>query len=174
MTSLSTLERLRLLLSQPEYWHVLLHPLLIYGFGLGVLALLVALLLRSRRAEVVALAIVLVSALAAWPTAYFGNQAYDGVLGALSVSDKDGVAWLDEHLDRGEDMLWVFHAVAVAAVLALLLPIWWPRVGRSLTVLVLLGALAACVCGSWIGYAGGKIRHKEFRYGPPPQSDSGE
>ena len=166
---LSLWETLRLQLSQPEYIHVMLHPLPIYGFGFGIFALLVALFLRDRRAEVVGLLLILVAALSAWPTVYFGEAAYDGVLGTLSLSDKEGAAWLDEHLDRGTDLLWVFHTVAAVTLAALILPIWLPKAGRPLAVLALLGAIVALGCGAWIGYAGGKIRHKEFRYGPPAQ-----
>ncbi len=169
---LSLWETLRLQLGQAEYMHVLLHPLPIYGFGFGIFALLAALLLRNRRAEIVGLLVILVAALSAWPTAYFGEQAYDGVLGTLSVSDKEGAEWLDEHLDRGEDLLWVFHSVAALTLVALLVPIRWPRAGRPLAVLTLFGAVVAMGCGAWIGYAGGKIRHKEFRYGPPAERPS--
>jgi len=167
-------ETLRMQMNQPEYLHVLIHPLLIYGFALGILGLIAALFLRHRRAEVVALLVVLASALAAWPAAHYGNAAYDGMIGSLSETDKDGAAWLDEHLDRGEDYLWVFHSVAALAALALILPVWLPRTGRPLAVLVLLASVAAFGCGAWIGQAGGKIRHKEFRYGPPPQPSSDE
>ena len=169
---LSFWETLRLQLNQPEYIHVMLHPLPIYGFGFGIFALLVALFLRNRRAEVVGLLLILMAALSAWPTAYFGEQAYDGMLGTLSLTDKEGAAWLDEHLDRGSDLLWVFHTVAAVTFVALILPIWFPRSGRPLAVLTLLGAIIAFGCGAWIGQAGGKIKHKEFRYGPPAERPS--
>jgi hypothetical protein len=49
-------------LSNPEYLHVLLNPLPIYGLAVGVLGLVVALISRSRAARVTALVIVFVCA----------------------------------------------------------------------------------------------------------------
>jgi hypothetical protein len=37
-------------LSQPEYVHVLINPLPVYGLAMGVFALLIAFIARSRRA----------------------------------------------------------------------------------------------------------------------------
>ena len=52
----------RQILKQPEYIHVLLNPLPLYGLSLGLIGLLIALLLRSRPAKIATLAIVLISA----------------------------------------------------------------------------------------------------------------
>src|ERR1700720_2572600 len=84
-------------LRQPEYIHVLINPLPVYGLGLGLIGLIIALLLRSRPAKIATLTIVLISAASAWPVYEFGEQGYDRV---LSMTDDDGRAWLDEHRDR--------------------------------------------------------------------------
>ena len=159
-------------LDQPEYLHVLLNPLPIWGLALGLLGLILALTLRSRQAEVVALVIVFVSAISAWPVVELGEEGYDRV---LAMSDAPGAAWLKAHMDRGQDLLWVFIAVAVVAAASILLPLKWPRSARPLLWLTILGTVAALGCGGWIGYAGGHVRHPEFRYGtPPPEPHPGE
>ena len=63
-------------LSRPEYIHVLINPLPVYGLAMGCLGLVVAVLLRSRRAQIATLAIILVTAASAWPVKEFGEQAY--------------------------------------------------------------------------------------------------
>ena len=45
-------------LSDPEYMHVLLNPLPVYGLAIAVIGLALALIFRSRPAIVVALALV--------------------------------------------------------------------------------------------------------------------
>lgn len=60
-------------LRQPEYVHVLLNPLPVYGLAVGLIGLLVAICLRSRAATVVALVAVFVSAAAAWPVYEYGE-----------------------------------------------------------------------------------------------------
>jgi len=66
-------------LRQPEYIHVLLNPLPIYGLATGVLGLLAALAARSRSAQTLALILILLASAAAWPAAHFGHSAYDRV-----------------------------------------------------------------------------------------------
>jgi hypothetical protein len=153
-------------LRQPEYIHVLINPLPVYGLGLGLIGLLVALLLRSRPAKIATLTIVLISAASAWPVYEFGEQGYDRV---LSMTDDDGRAWLDAHKDRAEDLIWFFYGLAALTVIALAVPIKWPRSSGLLAFLVLLCGLLCLGLGGYIAYAGGKIRHREFRNEPPPK-----
>ncbi|HYY14838.1 MAG TPA: hypothetical protein VE758_10445 [Chthoniobacterales bacterium] len=152
-------------LRQPEYLHVLINPLPVYGLGAGVVALIVALFLRSRAAHLSALVIILISSAAAFPVAYLGHQAYDRV---LSMSDDSGRAWLDEHEERADDLVWFFYALAVLSAAAIFLPNKWPKFAAPLTVATLLLSILCLGFGGYIAYAGGKIRHREFRNAPAP------
>lgn len=166
METYSFLELVREHLKQPEYLHVILNPLPVYGLGMGVLALVTAMVLRSRPAHIVALLIVFVSALSAWPVAEFGEQAYDRI---ESASDHNGYLWLDAHAQRASKGVLVFYALAAVALVALVAPWKSPETAKPLTFVTLVLALFALATGVWIGYAGGQIRHKEFRYGVPPE-----
>ncbi len=167
MEPLSALELLRLHLQQPEYLHVVLNPLLVYGLLLGVLALAGAWVARSVAAQRLALCLLAASALCVWPVEHYGALAYNNI---LMLADEDGRAWLEAHRDRGATVLPVFYLTALLASLALLLPLRWPQTRVPFTALALLVALLALGAGGWLGYMGGKIRHKEFRYGPPPSA----
>ena len=156
-------------LRQPEYLHVLINPLPVYGLGAGLVALIVALFLRNRAAHVTALVIIFISAAAAYPVAYLGHAAYDRV---LSMADEPGRAWLDEHQDRGDDLVWFFYALAILSAAAIFLPRKWPRSATPLTVATLLLSILCVGLGGYIAYAGGKIRHREFRNVPPPSEKS--
>ena len=160
------LEIIRGHLNQPEYLHVFLHPLPIYGLALGAMALLLAIALRSRPAHIVALSLIFVCALSAWPVAEYGEQGYDRV---ESMADRDGVAWLDAHAQRATRALPVFYVLAGVAFLALILPWKFPKTSLPLLALTLVCTVLAMAAGAWIGYAGGQIRHKEFRYGKPSE-----
>ena len=152
-------------LRQPEYVHVLLNPLPVYGLLISWIGLIIAVVLKSRRAQVVALLLVFVSSLSAWPVYEFGQQAYDRV---LSMTDEDGERWLDEHQDRAEDLIWIFYALAVLSAAAIAVPIKWPKSSAPLAIVVILLGAAALGSGTYIAYAGGKIRHREFRNEPAP------
>lgn len=152
-------------LRQPEYLHVLLNPLPVYGLGVGIIALVVALILRSRPAQIVALTVILISAASAGPVVYLGHQGYDRV---LSMTDDAGRAWLDEHQDRGDDARWFFYALGLVAVVAMVLPRKWPRAAAPLALVTLLLSIVCLGLGAYVAQAGGKIRHREFRNVPPP------
>jgi hypothetical protein len=152
-------------LRQPEYVHVLLNPLPIYGLASGWIGLIITLFLRSRRAQIATLALVLISAASAWPVYEYGEQAYDRV---LTMTDDDGHAWLDEHRDRAEDLIWIFYTLAVLSAIAIAAPIKWPKSSGPLVIAVILLGAVTLGTGEYIAYAGGKIRHREFRNEPPP------
>jgi glucan phosphoethanolaminetransferase (alkaline phosphatase superfamily) len=152
-------------LRQPEYIHVLLNPLPVYGLLVGWVGLVIGLALRSRRAQIATLTLVLLSSISAWPVYEFGQQGYDRV---LSMTDEAGEAWLDEHMHRAQDLIWVFYALAALSAFAIAVPIKWPKSSMPLAVAVILLGVVTLGSGAYIAYAGGRVRHREFRNEPPP------
>ena len=150
---------------QPEYVHVLLNPLPVYAMASGILALVVALILRSRSAQMTAFIMVIFAALSVWPVGEFGERAYDRV---YSMSNTEAQQWLDVHAHRADVGKWVFYVTAVIATAALVAPRFRPCTQLSLALATLVLALVSLGTGAWISHAGGKIRHSEFRNGPPP------
>ncbi len=152
-------------LGQPEYVHVLLHPLPVYGLAAGLFSLGLALVFRSRSGEAIGLLLVLLTAASASLVAHYGHEAYDRV---YSMSYAEAQAWLNWHANLGERIVWVYDATAVIAAAAL--AGWWrfPKLHRPALILTLVTAVAALGLGGFLSYVGGKIRHSEFRHGPPP------
>jgi disulfide bond formation protein DsbB len=152
-------------LRQPEYIHVLINPLPVYGLAISLVGLIVALFLRSRPAQVTALVLVLVTAASAWPVAHYGEEAEDRV---LAMADNDGQAWLEAHAHRADNLIYFFYALALLSAAAIFIPMKWPKSAMPLTIATLLLAIVSLGAGGYIAYAGGKIRHREFRNEPPP------
>lgn len=154
-------------LSQPEYIHVLLNPLPVYGLAVGVLGLVIALIVfhGSRAARLTALILIAICAGSIWPVAHYGRAGYDRV---LSMSDSTGEAWLKAHVRRADQVIPFYYTLAGLAVLAILVPFKQPKSAIILAWLTLVLAVGTLGAGSWVAYAGGKIRHSEFRNGPPP------
>ena len=94
-------------LRQPEYVHVLLNPLPVYGLLVSWIGLIAALISKSRRALIVTLILVFITSLSAWPVYEFGEEGYDRV---LAMTDDDGHAWLDEHQDRAQKLIYLFYS----------------------------------------------------------------
>ncbi len=133
---------------------------------MGVLGLVVALLTKARAARVTALVIIFVCALSAWPVYEYGEKAYDRV---LAMSDSDGGKWLKEHMDRAEKLIYAFYVLAALAAAGLAAERFAPRAAVPLTLATLLLALGTLGVGGYIAQAGGRVRHREFRYSPAPE-----
>lgn len=152
-------------LSQPEYVHVLINPLPVYGLVIAVIGLIIALIQRSRNAQIAPLILVLLCALVVWPVVHFGEAGYDRV---LALSDDQGGAWLRAHMHRADQFAWTYYVLAGLALLALILPWKWPKLATGLTIITLVCSFVVLAFGGYIAYAGGKIRHREFRNEPAP------
>ena len=152
-------------LSQPEYIHVLINPLPVYGLAMGIIGLILALLQRSRPAQVATLALILLSSAIAWPVVHYGKAGYDRV---LAMSDEQGEAWLKAHEHRADELAWSFYVLAAVAAVAIFAPMKWPKVATGLAFVMLVLSLAVLGIGGYIAHAGGKIRHREFRNEPAP------
>jgi hypothetical protein len=155
-------------LRKPEYVHVLLNPLPVYATAMGVIALAVALLMRSRQAQLTGLLIILIGCGSVWPVIEYGEKGYDRV---KSMSNDDGVKWLDAHADRAGDAEWFFYVTAALAVASMIANWKFPRAGKWLTTVTLVAAIVCVGLAGWISSAGGKVRHSEFRHGAPPATE---
>src|ERR1041384_2014911 len=152
-------------LKQPEYVHVLLNPLPLYALAMGVLALGIALLLRSKQAQVVALIVVIVGCASAYPVLHYGQRGYDRV---YAMSNHDAQQWLDLHMQRAERFVYAFYLTGLVAIAALVALQKYPKAATPLALAALLLAAASVGIAGWISHAGGQVRHSEFREGPPP------
>jgi hypothetical protein len=152
-------------LRQPEYVHVLLNPLPVYGLLISWIGLIAALISKSRRAHIVTLILIFVTSISAWPVYEFGEEGYDRV---LAMADDDGHAWLNQHRDRAQKLIYLFYAVAALSAVAIIVPSRWPKSSVPLALAVVLLGAAAMASGCYIAYAGGKVRHREFRNEPAP------
>ncbi|HET9886569.1 MAG TPA: hypothetical protein VFR10_03585 [bacterium] len=151
-------------LEAPEYVHVLLNPLPVYGMAAGAFLLLFSLLTRNAKASTGPLLWLILVAIATWFAEEYGEKAYDRV---YAMSGTEAQQWLDVHMKRAETFGYLFYAVGISAAGALFASRRWPSVSRSLSGLTLLLAMVAVGLGGWISQAGGRVRHSEFRDGPP-------
>jgi hypothetical protein len=84
------------------------------------------------------------------------------------MADDQGQAWLKVHEHRADELAWSFYVLAVVAAVAIFAPMKWPKYAAALTIITLILSCAVLGMGGYIAYAGGKIRHREFRNSPAP------
>jgi hypothetical protein len=151
---------------KPEYLHVLLNPLPVYGLSLGALTLAAGLMARSKAARNIGLVMVIVCAASAWPVLYFGQHGYNHLYPQL---DTESQQWLDAHMERAERFIAAFYFTALLGIGAVATQKRFVKTSRTLTLLTLLAAISSLTLGAWISRAGGEVSHSEFRNeGEPP------
>jgi disulfide bond formation protein DsbB len=155
-------------LRQPEYLHVLLNPIPVYGLAIALFGLIAATYLRSRGGQLTALVLIFASAISVWAVVRQGDLAYNPV---LSMADEDGQAWLKAHTHRADNLVFFYYALAALSAAAIFAPKKWPRTARPLVFATMLLAIISLGAGTYIAYAGGKIRHREFRNMAPPKTE---
>jgi hypothetical protein len=155
---------------KPEYVHVLINPLPVYGLAIASFVLVTGLLARKPPVRVMGLVLVFLCAASAWPVLIYGQHGYNHLHDQL---DTESLQWLDAHMDRAEKFIYVFYATAAVALAALLLQGKFPKSIVPLSTVALLLAIASIGLGAWISRAGGQIAHSEFRTeASAPESNS--
>ena len=155
------------MLDQPEYVHAITNHLPLIGLLVAMLALIAALVTRDRTATLIGLALVCLFALSAWPVYHYGEEGYDRV---LSMADDAGGKFLDHHKALAERWIFLYFVTAGVAGLGFMLAWKWPRTLVYSSLLALVLAAASLAAGMVIAKAGGAVRHREFRFQPPPRA----
>jgi hypothetical protein len=151
------------ILDQPEYLHILLHPLPVLGLAVAVVALILAHIFKGQGAVTISLLLVALTA----ASAYFVYESGEGAEHRLEDTlDEESNAWLDEHHERTEVGIYMFYVTAFVAVVAMIARPIVPGFARGMTWATLALACISILAGSWIGYAGGRINHPELRDEP--------
>jgi hypothetical protein len=151
-------------LKQPEYMHILINPIPIFGMGLGLLLLLVAWVRPAAGLSEAGLAIIIATGVITYPTIKLGQYAYDRVFETIPL---DAQEWLDVHMARAERFQYLFYLAAILAGLTLYKQRRNPELARRLMLATMaVSGLCAALAGL-IAHAGGQVRHTEFRTGPP-------
>jgi cobalamin synthase len=153
------------LLNQPEFIHAAINHLPLVGLLTAMLALILALIVKSRPAILIGLSLVALFSLSVWPVSHFGEEGYDRV---LSMADENGQAFLRYHEHLAERWIFLYYLTAAVAALGFGLAWKFPRTLTPFALASLLLGLASLIAGIVIAQAGGEVRHREFRFRPPP------
>ncbi|HEU5313450.1 MAG TPA: hypothetical protein VFU08_06460 [Candidatus Udaeobacter sp.] len=95
----------------------------------------------------------MLSAASALPVYQYGEAGYDRV---KAMVDKEGDKWLEEHMRRGEKLIYVLYLVAALAALAITAEFAVPKAAVPLAVATLVLAAANLGIGAYIAQASGR------------------
>ena len=153
------------MLEDPVHRHVLLNHLPIVGLGMAWIFLVWALFDRRWSSAIFGLSLVAALSASTLLVTSAGDAAYPVIFDEL---DGPGREWLDYHTYLGDRWGWVFWANGLLALSAIAAGHFRESLRRLVLVAVLVTTLMALVLAAIMAEAGGKIRHPEFRFGPPP------
>jgi hypothetical protein len=86
-------------------------------------------------------------------------------------SFKDMIAKCWAHMHRAEKLIYIYYLTAAVGLIAIVAPFRWPRIASPMAAFTLTLSIGLLCIGGYIAYAGGKIRHREFRNESPPKDE---
>jgi hypothetical protein len=147
-------------LGQPEYVHVMLHPMPVIGLLIAVIGLILGLIFKGKAAVTISMLLIAVTA----GSAYFVYESGEGAQDRIeNILDKDSNGWLHEHEERTEVAIYLFYVTAFVALVAVIMGPIMPGFARGMTWATLALACFSILAGGWIGRAGVRISHPELR-----------
>lgn len=153
------------ILDQPQYLHVLLHPLPVLGLAVAVIGLVLGLIFKSKGGISISLFLIALTSASAFLVFQSGEKTEHLLEDSF---DKETSGWVHEHEQRAETAIYLFYVTAFVAVVALAIRPVIPGFARGATWAALALACLCVLAGAWIGYAGGRIAHPGLRDEPAP------
>ncbi len=141
----------------PEYLHLLLEPLPLYGLGIGLLFLIAAQLAGESKSRLLALLVITASCASVWPYQELREQATPRI---LATRDPALGPLIRAQTERRERCNWAYYAMAGlgAVTLAALLA----GKGKPLLALAAAGALALFCLSVWLHQKECEVYHRNI------------
>lgn len=100
----------------PEYLHLLLEPLPLYGLGIGLTFVIVSFVFGELKSRMLALGIICVSCASVWPYIDLRDKATPRILATRSP---EYAPLIQEQTQRRKDWSWPYYLMALASLAAL-------------------------------------------------------
>ncbi len=141
----------------PEYAHLLLESLPLYGIGIGLLFLFVAVTFGERKSRALALLIICLSSASVWPYLALREKAQPRI---IAMHDPSFAPLIREQSQRRESMQGAYYALAVLSAISLVLAM--SGKGRALLIVTLVLAVAAFWLSLWLHKKECEVYHRNI------------
>lgn len=121
----------------PEYLHLLLEPLPLYGLGLGLVFVIVSFVFGELKSRMLALAVICVSCASVWPYIDLRDKATPRILATRSP---EFAPLIQQQTQRRKDWSWPYYTMTLFSGIALFTASS-PKGRPVLFLVVLFGAL---------------------------------
>jgi len=146
-------------LKDPEYLHLLLEPIMIWGLAIGVIAFLFAFFFGERKMQLVALAVIIASSLAVGPYLKQRAQSDERVVKLRG----DVKELIEESQERRRDSRGAYMLVAALAGLTMLMGAHKGMPGMVAGIGTALVGTIVVIHGAWLHLKDAEIYHPNIR-----------
>ncbi|MGI9244490.1 MAG: hypothetical protein ACR2RV_27060 [Verrucomicrobiales bacterium] len=146
-------------LKDPEYLHLLLEPIMIWGLGIGLIAFLFAFFFGERKMQMVALAVIVISALAVGPYLDQRAQADERVVKLRG----DVKELIEESQERRRGSRGAYMLVAALAGLTMLMGAHKGLPGMLAGIGTAVVGTVVVIHGAWLHLKDAEIYHPNIR-----------
>lgn len=146
-------------LKDPEYLHLLLEPIMIWGLGFGVIAFLFAFFFGERKMQLVALTVIIVSSLAVLPYMKQRTKSDERVVKLRG----DVKEMIDDSRERRSDSRAAYLLVAALAGLTILMGAHKGKPGMLAGIGTAIAGAIVVVHGAWLNLKDAEIYHPNIR-----------
>lgn len=141
----------------PEYLHLLLEPLPLYGLGFGLAFLAVAFLFRELKCRLLALVVIAASCASVWPYNELRAKATPRILATRSP---DFAPLIIQQTQRRRDCAWPYYLLSALSLTALALT-KRPQ-GRLMLLVVMSGSLLLFWFSIWLHKKECEVYHRNI------------
>jgi hypothetical protein len=147
----------------PEYLHLLIEPMPLYGLGVGLIFFIMSIAFGERRSRLLALCLICVSCASVWPYTDLREKATPRI---LATRPPEYAAMIRQQTQLRQDYAWPYHLMAVVSLLTLFFGN--SSKGRPLLLLVVLGGAVMFWFSIWLHKQECQVYHRNIlRYEPP-------
>ena len=141
----------------PEYLHLLLEPLPLYGLGLGLAFLAVAFMFGEIKCRMLALGIICLSCISVWPYNELREKATPRILATRSP---DFAPLIIQQTQRRQDCAWPYYLMAALSFTALCMT-KHPK-ARIMLLIVMTGSLLLFWFSIWLHKKECEVYHRNI------------
>lgn len=147
----------------PEYAHLLLESVPLYGLAFGLTFLVVAMVVGERKCRLLALVVICASCASVWPYVDLREKATPRI---LATRDPAYHVLIQDQTARRANTAWLFYLMAGVSGLAVL--VGHKSGGKSFVLMTVVGSAALFWFSIWLHKKECEVYHRNIvRYVPP-------
>ena len=147
----------------PEYAHLLLEAVPLYGVGFGLVFLIIAYVAGEKKTRLLALAVICLSCASVWPYLELRSRATPRI---LATRDPANHPLIVQQTTLRTSTAWIYYTMAGISGLTLLLSV--SRYGKYALILTVFSAAGVFWISIWLHKKECEVYHRNIiRYSPP-------